>query len=37
MIWICKDCPFKTKNEDKALKHSRQRHPVSHRLTLEEK
>lgn len=34
MTWFCDDCEFKTNDEDLALKHSRKKHPVSHRLTL---
>jgi len=32
--WECEDCPYKTKNEDEALKHSATVHPSSHRLVL---
>ena len=34
-VWICDDCPFKTRDEDQALKHSTTIHPINHKLTLE--
>jgi len=36
-FWKCRDCQYRTSDEDEALKHSAKKHPPTHTLDLVEK